>query len=80
MKAYIHLETKPGTVIGVVNHMRENKHVISADAVFGRFDAILTVEAPGLSDIDQLVYTVIQSDPNVIRTETSIVLGLKEPK
>ncbi len=80
MRAYIHLETKPGTAIKVINHLKENKQVISADAVFGRFDAILTVEALGLSDIDQLVYTVIQSDPNVTRTETSIVLELKQPK
>jgi DNA-binding Lrp family transcriptional regulator len=80
MRAYIHLETKPGTVINVINRMKENKHVISADAVFGRFDAILTVDAPTLSDIDQLVYTVVQADPNVIRTETSITLELKQPK
>ena len=80
MRAYIHVETKPGTVINVVNKMRENKHVISADAVFGRFDAILTVEVPTLPDIDQLVYTFVQSDPDVIRTETSIVLELKQPK
>ena len=80
MKAYIHLETKPGSAIKVINRMKENKNVLSADAVFGRFDAILAIEAPKLSDIDQLVMTVIQSDPNVIRTETSIVLELKEPK
>jgi DNA-binding Lrp family transcriptional regulator len=80
MRAYIHLETKPGTVINVINRIRENKHVISADAVFGRFDAILTVDAPTLSDINQLVYAVVQSDPDVIRTETSITLELKQPK
>ena len=80
MKAYIHLETKPGSAIKVINRMKENKNVISADAVFGRFDAILTIEVAGLSDIDQLVYTVIQSDPNVTRTETSIVLELKDQK
>jgi DNA-binding Lrp family transcriptional regulator len=78
MRAYIHLETKPGTAVKVVNRMRDNKHVVSADAVYGRFDAILTVDVPTLSDVDQLVYTVIQSDPNVIRTETSIVLELKQ--
>ena len=80
MRAYIHLETKPGTVMKVVNRMREDKHVVSADAVYGRFDAILVVDVSALSDIDQLVYTVIQSDPNVIRTETSIVLEMKQQK
>ena len=80
MRAYIHLETKPGTVMKVVNRMREDKHVVSADAVYGRFDAILVVDVFALSDIDQLVYTVIQSDPNVIRTETSIVLEMKQQK
>jgi len=78
MKAYVNIETKPGTAIQVVNRMKENsKAVISADAIYGRFDAVLVVEAPTLEDIDHLVYTIIQSDPNVIRTETSIALGSK---
>lgn len=81
MKAYVNIETKPGTVIQVVRSMREkNKGIISADAIYGRFDAVLVVEAPTLEDIDQLVYQIIQSDPNVTHTETSIVLGIKDPK
>jgi len=81
MKAYVNIETKPGTVFQVVNHMREkSKEIISADAIYGRFDAVLVVEAPTLDDIDQLVYTIIQSDPNVTRTETSIVLGKRNSK
>lgn len=78
MRAYVNIETKPGTVIQVVNRMRErNKEIISADALFGRFDAVLVIEAPALADLDQIVYKIIQSDPNVTRTETSIVLELK---
>ena len=80
MKAYISAETKPGTAIRVVKQLKEkNAHIVSADAIFGRFDAIFVVEAPSLDDIDRLVYTVIQSDPDVTRTETSIVLELKQP-
>ena len=80
MKAYISAETKPGTAIRVVKQLKEkNTHIVSADAIFGRFDAIFVVEALSLDDIDRLVYTVIQSDPDVTRTETSIVLELKQP-
>ena len=78
MKAYVNIETKPGTALSVVSRLRERDQVvISADAIYGRFDAICVIEADSLEDIDRTVYEIIQSDPNVIRTETSIVLGFK---
>jgi len=81
MKAYVNIETKPKTSIELVRRLRERgNEIISADAIYGRFDVICVVEAPTLEDIDQLVYDVIQSDPSVTRTETSIVLGLKAHK
>lgn len=75
MKAYILISTKPGTSIEVVQRIRERiKETIAADAIFGRYDAIITLEAPALENINQAVYRVIEKDPNVTRTETSIVL------
>jgi DNA-binding Lrp family transcriptional regulator len=76
MKAYILLSTKPGTSLEVVHRIKEKvKEVIDADAIFGRYDAIVVLEAPALENINQVVYKVIEKDPNVIRTETSIVLS-----
>jgi len=76
LKAYILLSTKPGTSLEVVKRIKEQvKETIIADAIFGRYDAIVVLEAPALENINQVVYKVIEKDPNVIRTETSIVLS-----
>lgn len=76
MKAYILLSTKPGTSLEVVARIKEKvgNVVVGADAIFGRYDAIVVMEAPELDQINRLVYKIIEKDPNVIRTETSIVL------
>jgi DNA-binding Lrp family transcriptional regulator len=75
MKAYILLSTKPGTSLEVVRRLKEIKETVGADAIFGRYDAIVVLEAPALDEINQVVYKIIEKDPNVIRTETSIVLS-----
>ena len=76
MKAYILLSTKPGTSLEVVERIKEKvKEVVIADAIFGRYDAIVVMESPELQQINRMVYKVIEKDPNVIRTETSIVLS-----
>ncbi len=76
MKAYILLSTKPGTSLEVVQKLKEKvKNTITADAIFGRYDAIVIIEAPALEQINQVVYKIIEKDPNVIKTETSIVLS-----
>ncbi len=76
MKAYIILSTKPGTSLDVVQRIKEKvKETVVADAIFGRYDAIVILESPALENINQVVYKIIEKDPNVIRTETSIVLS-----
>ncbi len=76
MKAYILISTKPGTSLEVVKRIKDKvSEVVAADAIFGRYDAVLILEAPSLENINQVVYKIIEKDPNVIRTETSIVLS-----
>jgi len=76
LKAYILLNTKLGTSLDVVKRIKEKvKEVVVADAIFGRYDAVVVIEAPALELINQLVYRIIEKDPNVTRTETSIVLA-----
>jgi DNA-binding Lrp family transcriptional regulator len=79
MKAYILISTKPGTSLEVVQKIKARvAETIAADAIFGRYDAIVILEAPALEQINQVVYRIIEKDPNVIRTETSIVLEMPE--
>ena len=76
MKAYILISTKPGTSLAVVKRIKEKtQEVVTADAIFGRYDAVIVIEAPALENINQIVYKIIEKDPNVTRTETSIVLA-----
>ncbi len=79
LKAYILISTKPGTSLEVIQRIKDRvKETIGADAIFGRYDAIVILEAQALADINQVVYRIIEKDPNVIRTETSIVLEVPE--
>jgi len=75
MRAYIFLETKPATSLQVVKRIKkEVKEVVQADAIYGRYDAIIVIEAPTLESINEILYKVIEKDPNIIHTETSLVL------
>jgi len=75
MRAYIFIQTKPGTSLEVVERIKTKvKEVVQADAIYGRFDAVITIEAPNLESINEILYKVIEKDPNIVHTETSLVL------
>ncbi|MHA2301953.1 MAG: Lrp/AsnC ligand binding domain-containing protein [Candidatus Thorarchaeota archaeon] len=75
MKAYIFVETKPATSLQVVDRiMKKVKEVVQADAIYGRYDAVIIIEALNLESINEIVYKVIEKDSNIIHTETSLVL------
>jgi len=75
VRAYIFIETKPATSLQVVERIKKKvKEVVQADAIYGRYDAIITIEAPNLESINEILYKVIEKDPNIIHTETSLVL------
>lgn len=76
VRAYIFMKTKPGTSEEVVKRIKDHvKEVIQADSIYGRFDAVVIIEAARLEDINEIVYKVIERDPNIIHTETSLVLS-----
>ena len=78
MRAYVFLETKPGTSQEVLKRLKEVsevKGVKQVDSVYGRFDAIVVVEAANLTELGDLVYRVIEKVPDIIHTETSIALS-----
>jgi len=76
MKVYIFIKAKPGTSEEVVRRIKENvKEVVQADSIYGRFDAVVVIEAPNLESINEILYRVIEKDPNIMHTETSLVLS-----
>jgi DNA-binding Lrp family transcriptional regulator len=75
MKAYLLIETKPGTSEEVVKAIKGRvKNVLHADSVYGRHDVIVVLEAPDLETLNEFVYKVIEKDPNIVHTETAITL------
>jgi DNA-binding Lrp family transcriptional regulator len=75
MKAYIFVKTKPATSLTVAERIKKKvKEVIESDAIYGRYDAVITIEAPNIDSINEILYKVIEKDPNIIHTETSLVL------
>jgi len=75
MKAYILIQVKPGTSEEVVKAIKSRvKNVLHADSVYGRYDAIVVIEAPNLEKINEIIYKVVERDPNIVHTETSITL------
>ncbi len=75
MKAYLLIETKPGTSEKVVEAIKSRvKGVLHADSVYGRYDAIVVIEAPSIEKLNEIVYNIIGKDPNIIHTETSLTL------
>jgi DNA-binding Lrp family transcriptional regulator len=75
MKAYVLIQTKPGTSEEVVKAIKSRvKNVLHADSVYGRHDVIVVIEAPNLEKLNEVVYKVVEKDPNIVHTETSITL------
>ena len=80
MRGYVLLKTKPGTSQDVIRALRAElqKSVITADSVFGSYDVALVIEAKDLEEFGNILYQVVERNPNTIRTETCIVLPASE--
>jgi len=75
VKVYVFINTKPGASEEVVKSIKERvKEVVRADSIYGRFDAVAIIETPNLEKVNELLYKVIEKDPNIIHTETSLAL------
>ena len=77
MKAYILITTKPGTseqVVKSIKAAREVKGVVMADSVFGKYDAVVVIEAPDMEKISSVVYRIVENIPNIVHTETALTV------
>ena len=74
VKAYVLIVSKPGTSEDVVKAIRSVKGVAKADSVYGRFDAIVTIEAPDAGALSKIIYNIVEKNPNIVHTETALTL------
>jgi DNA-binding Lrp family transcriptional regulator len=75
MRAYVFINTKPGASEEVIRRIKSRvKEVVQADSIYGRFDAVIIIETPNLENVNEILYKVIEKDPNIIHTETSLAL------
>jgi len=74
VKAYVLIVSKPGTSDDVVKAVRGVKGVVKADSVYGRFDAIVTIEAADVEALGKIVYNMVEKTPNIVHTETALTL------
>lgn len=73
IRAFVLVRTKPGTSEEVVR-TRKIKGVKVANSVFGRFDAVVMIEARELKELSKIVYETIEAMPNIEHTETLLTL------
>jgi len=75
VKAYVLIRAKPGTSEEVVKDIKSRvKNILHADSVYGRYDAIVVIEAPDLKKINEIIYKVVEKVPDIIHTETALTL------
>ncbi len=77
MRAYILVTTKSGAAEDVAKIFRNEKNVVSAECIYGRFDVIIIIETSNMKNIDKIVHK-LQKNPGVVHTETAITHYLHE--
>lgn len=73
VRAFVLVITKPGTSEEVVR-ARGIKGVKIANSVFGRYDAVIVIEAKTLDEVKKTIYEVLGKMPNIVHTETHIAI------
>jgi len=71
IRAFVLITVKPGTSEEIVR-ARRVRGVKMANSVFGRFDAVVVVEAKDLDELRKIIYDMLEKLPNVVHTETLI--------
>jgi DNA-binding Lrp family transcriptional regulator len=75
VRVYVFINTKPGASEEVIKRIKSRvKEVVQADSIYGRFDAVAIIETPNLESVNEILYKVIEKDPNIVHTETSLAL------
>ena len=72
--AYVLVEMVAGHSRNLVETLRERPVVKVVDRVTGPYDIIVTLEAPDINGISNIVADEIHSRPGVVRTTTCVSL------
>ncbi|WP_309492899.1 Lrp/AsnC ligand binding domain-containing protein [Candidatus Hecatella orcuttiae] len=73
IRAFVLVTTKPGTSEEIVK-ARHIRGVKMANSVFGRFDAVVVIEAKDLQELSRIIYEMVEKTPNVVHTETLLTM------
>jgi DNA-binding Lrp family transcriptional regulator len=73
-RAYVLIEAEAGQVGSVIAALRAMPGVITADAVTGPYDIIVTVETPDPRDIGRLVMNEVHGVTGIKRTVTCLAI------
>jgi len=74
VKAYVLIKAHIGKTREVVDGMRKLRGVLSVDAVTGPYDAIAVIQAENMSEIGDLIVSIIHAAVGVSRTVTCIAV------
>ncbi len=74
IKAYVLIEANIGKTREVIGAIRRLKGVVSIDTVTGPYDAIAVIQAETMSDIGDLVVSMVHAVAGVSRTVTCIAV------
>ncbi|MDI6820171.1 MAG: Lrp/AsnC ligand binding domain-containing protein [Candidatus Hodarchaeaceae archaeon] len=77
VRAFVLVETKPGTSEEIVR-ARRVRGVKLANSVFGRFDAVVVIEAKNYEELKRNIYEMLERMPGVTHTETLLCLPSTE--
>ncbi|WP_375431946.1 Lrp/AsnC family transcriptional regulator [uncultured Friedmanniella sp.] len=76
VKAYVLVQTEVGKSAQVAQAIADLTGVAGAEDVTGPYDVIVTVEAPSVDELAQLVTRGVQKVPGITRTVTCNVVHL----
>ncbi len=76
VKAYVLVQTEVGKSAQVAQTIAELAGVAGAEDVTGPYDVIVTLEAPSVDELAQLVTRGVQKVPGITRTVTCNVVHL----
>ncbi|WP_375426432.1 Lrp/AsnC family transcriptional regulator [uncultured Friedmanniella sp.] len=76
VKAYVLVQTEVGKSAQVAQAIADLTGVAGAEDVTGPYDVIVTLEAPSVDELAQLVTRGVQKIPGITRTVTCNVVHL----
>lgn len=75
MRAFVLVTTKPGSSEEIVR-ARRVRGVKLANSVFGRYDAVVVIEAESMEELKRNIYDMLEKMPSVVHTETLLAISI----